>query len=208
MEHFDEKIIQVVNVIKEERQQAQEAEKFQDQLREVMEGIRAGKVVLKDHKIETEKKLLFQKSFSIYIPQELRRMADNVARIKYPSEARPQIIYTNKKDTVNIGINYSQQELENDEVSAFRDVMKDSFLSVNPSSEILDSGELMVGETNVAYYTFPNFVIGGRLYNLIFVLSLKGKALVCNMNCIKKDMKKWELFFYGVMNTIEIHEEG
>lgn len=61
MEHFDEKIIQVVNVIKEERQQAQEAEKFQDQLREVMEGIRAGKVVLKDHKIETEKKAVVSK---------------------------------------------------------------------------------------------------------------------------------------------------
>lgn len=205
MAHFDEELIKMVNSTKAQKSLSLEADKFEEELKIVIEQIKSGNVEIGDLNIEMEKKLYFNGTFSIYIPKDLKLMPDNIARIKYPSEARPKIIFTNKNDTLNIGINYSEQELKNDEVYAFRDVMKNAFIAINPSSEILDSGELVIDNTNIGYYTFPNFALGGQLYNLIFVLSLQEKALVCNLNCLKKDMKERKLLFYGIMNTIGIN---
>jgi hypothetical protein len=207
MEHFDERLIKMVNDAKAVKTLSDEAEKFKEELKLMMERIKSGRVKTDDLNIETEKRTFFDSSFTMYIPGDLMPMPENIAKIKYPSEVRPKIIFTNKKDTVNIGLNYTEQELLNEEVYAFRDAMKDAFTAVNPSSEILDSGELEIDGTNIGYYTFPNFAMGGQLYNLFFVLSLKGKALVCNFNCLKKDMLKWKLLFYGIMNTIGIKTE-
>ena len=207
MEHFDEELIKTSNNFKKQNEISVEVQKFEEELKIIIEQIKSGTVKINDLIIEIERKTFFNELFSIYIPKDLKQMPENIARMKYPSESRPKILYTNKKDTLNIGINYTEQEMEEDEVCAFRDVMKDAFIAVNPSSEILDSGELVIDKTNIGFYTFPNFAMGGQLYNLIFVLSLQGKALVCNFNCLKKDLKQWKLLFYGIMNTIGISME-
>jgi len=207
MEHFDEELINMVNNSKKQKELSLEVQKFEEDLKNVIEQIKSGIVKINDLNIRMDKKTFFNELFSIYIPEDLKKMPDNIAKIKYPSESRPKIIFTNKKDTLNIGINYSEQELKNDEVYVFRDVMKDAFMAINPSSEVSDSGELEIGNTNIGYYAFPSFALGGQMYNLVFVLSLQGKALVCNMNCLKKDMKENELLFYGIMNTIGINTE-
>lgn len=205
MEHLDEKI---VNVIKGEAEKVQKEKDFGEKLKEIIEEIKTGKVLQDSLDMEVEPQKFFGKKFTIYIPQFFKKMDFKQVKIKYPNENRPKIIFTNKKDTINIGLNLlSQESFTNDDLLDFRDVMKNSFLSVSPSSRILDEGNFTGDEnTQIAYYCFDSFAIGGPMNNLVYVTVIDTSMLVINLNCLKKDWETYKLLFYGIMHTSFVSE--
>jgi len=204
MAYMDE---QIINAIQNAERIKNKTSPDKTNLEMIIKQIREGIITLVEPHIKMERRTFLNDSFTISIPKEFDFMDDGMAKIKYPNESRPGIIFTNRQDTVNIGLNYVEQALEDEDVTAFRDVMKNAVISIHPSSKIMDTGDFNTDKHTVAYYTFPNHVIGGQMYNLFFALTINKKVLVCNLNCLKKDMDKWMPIFYGIMHTIQIDEK-
>ena len=199
MDHMDEYIINMKEQFKKTEERSQNKD-----LDHMIEEIKSHFVKQNELDLEMQELLLFQDKFKIYIPSSFVQMDLKKMKMKYPNESRPTVIYTNKSETVDIGLNYIKEQIDEDLIPDFRKIMQNSYMTVNPSSKILDTGEFELGERIISYYSFTNFAIGGQMYNLIFLLSLNGEILVVNQNCLKKDMSNYEPLFYGIMNTVEV----
>ncbi|MCL1935154.1 MAG: hypothetical protein FWF57_02085 [Defluviitaleaceae bacterium] len=185
---------------------------WEEQLSQTIEEIRSLHIELDRENTELEQLSFFNDSFSVYMPKDFKEVPLEIKKQKYQYEQRPQIIYQNKKGTVNIGFSVAEIAETKEELINLRNGMKNSFVSVSPSSKIFDTGDFTINENHIAYYTFNSYAVGGQMFNLIFIAFLgskgedKNKFLICNLNCLQKDMEKFKPFFYGFMNTIEIKE--
>lgn len=204
MEHLDGRIIDITTRGVQEQKKIKE---WEDQLAEIVEEISQLKVRLGGLDMEMKEYILFDNKFTILIPSDFIEMDIKHIKQKYPNKSRPQLIFRNKKDTVNIGFTIINENTPEEDLPGVRDIMKSAFLSVNPASTILDEGDFRQYENTVAFYTFPSFAIGGQMYNLIFITLVGGSLLVCNLNCLKKDMETYKLLFYGIMKTVKAEKE-
>jgi len=204
MEHLDERVIGMISRGEKEMEKQKD---WDERLAEITAEIPLLKLTQKGLEMEMTEYLLFDKKFTIYIPSDFVKMESKHIKQKYPHESRPHLIYRNKKDTINIGFTIINESVDEEDLPGLRDVMKNAFLSVNPASTILDQGDFKQGDNSIVYYTFPSFAIGGQMYNLLFVTIMGGRVLVCNLNCLKKDMETYKLLFYGIMKTVKSDKE-
>jgi len=207
MAHIDEKIISILD---SQQRESKRKEQWDERLEAVIKEIENGMVI--ESGIETEKRHFFDNRLSIYMPKYAQRMSDEHLKIKYPNENRPQFLFTNDTDSMNIGISFIKEDVEKFEAEMtedIRDIMLESFQSVSPSSKILDSGTIKFDEGEetemlIAYGSFDSFAIGGVMYNLIYVTIVDDAAIVVSLNCTMKNMEEFELLFYGIMHTTKV----
>lgn len=95
MDFLDEKIIEA---------RRKEAEKELD--------IRKDGLIVKGEKIEFQDTPLFQEKMSILLPTTFVDMPQKIARIKYPSEQRPQIIKTDLLGSTNFAFNLFDKAIQ------------------------------------------------------------------------------------------------
>ncbi|MDR1066032.1 MAG: hypothetical protein LBL35_01170 [Clostridiales bacterium] len=190
----------IVNMIEQNKKNQEDQDRL---LEDMIEQIKNLHVSLNELDMDMTESLFFDGEIKMRIPADFIKMPAKAAKVKYPVESRPQIIYMDKKDSVNIGLNHTQENVKEEDVVSVRDYMIAAYSAVNPASKITDKGHFMSGEHAIAYYSFENFVIGGQMYNLVFILSLKGKLFACNLNCLKKDTERMKPLFYGIMKTTE-----
>ena len=201
MEHLD-KLIAKASLQKEQKERTKKT--WEKELSEITENIPKLQINLDDEEIKMKQVSLFDDNISIYMPKDFKEMTLDDKKDKYSTEPRPQIMYQNNKDTINIGFSIVEIDEPEEELLKLRDEMKEGFLSLNPSSEIYDEGDFMSKESQIAYYAFNSFALGGQMFNLIFITFIDEKILMCNLNCLKKDMDKQKLLLYGIMKTVEI----
>lgn len=205
MEHFDEELLNVIDIFNKANKKKQEDER----LDEIIIQINNNLITENELDLEMEQKTLFNR-LVIYLPNDFEKMSAENMKVKYPSETRPKIIFTSDDESVNIGFNILNQDedVADEDISEYRDLMIYFYVQINPNVKMLDSGDFKIADnTTVAYYTFPNFAIGGQIYNVVSVLQIDKKVVVINMNCLKKDMDKYELMFQGILKTILIKDE-
>ena len=205
---MDEKIIEM---IRKNKVAGDQEDSWEEQLDQFIIDIKNLEIELEGELTELEKISFFDERLSAYMPKIFKEMPEFMKKKKYLAENRPQFIYHNKKKTVNIGFTLAEIDEGKDQLLVLRDGMKDALVTVHPTTKIYDSGDFFNDENQVAYYTFNSHAIGGQMFNLIYITFLewnteeKNKVLVGSLNCLKKDMEKLKLFFYGFMNSIEVN---
>lgn len=218
MKHMDERILNILNEAEKikKMEEIKKEKVEQDELAEIKRQIRCGILTDHDHGMELLERSLYQDQFKIYIPKRFAIMDEKIVTLKYPTQSRPQLIYTNAEATVDIGFNLIPEQLEDEDVPEFRDIVINHLKELQPHAPKPEKGELFVSGKSptqrpgnrhkVAYYTYTNHIIGGQMYNHVFISTVGGNILVCNMNCLKKDQKKWQLIFMGIMHTVTFNE--
>lgn len=68
---------------------------------------------VQDELMQFERKKLFDDKISIMLPQSFVHLPPELAKAKYMSEQRPQIIMTSLDTTVNIGLSFMNVNIEN-----------------------------------------------------------------------------------------------
>jgi len=96
-EFFDEKILEYRRKARKEKYNSLETGMY-----------------IKDELVHFERNELFQKKMNIMLPVTFVNMPPNLARIKYASEQRPQIIKTSLDTSVNIGFNMLNADIQDD----------------------------------------------------------------------------------------------
>ncbi len=200
MQHLDETIINLKEI---QKNNINKKATTDENIKEMVELIRTDKVIKDESIFEMRQDSYFDDSLKIYVPKYYEEMDKKLVKIKYPNEGRPQIILTDRSGTVNIGINKIEQDLEAEDLLDFRDLMKNSFRQVYPSAKMVDVGDTVSADNKIAYYSFINSAIGGKLYYVIATFIVDGLVMVVSMSCLKKDMEDWSLLFYGILNSLE-----
>lgn len=203
-EFLDEKIIEMMGKLENGAGDSEESYKKESQeKRSIYSGVKIlGKWIY------FEQFLLADGVIRIMLPKDFEPMSQEIARKKYPSEHRPEIIMTNETGTINLMFQYMEGEVTDATVQIFRNQVFGMMKRVNPGIKEQEVGTINLSGKTVAYVEFSNPVMNGKLYNLMFYLAVNGQPLMGSFNCQTKEMKYWRTVAFEMVQSIEIVGEG
>lgn len=165
--------------------------------------IKAGRVLVDGKNIIFREREVIKGKLWIWMPDEFGPLSKDLARLKYPNENRPDVIYTNKETTVNVTFSHKREKLKEGEEEEIRNYMKEIVKRVQTSSEMIEEGTVKTEEgCLLAWFDFVTPAIDTDIYNLMFFSSLGGRLLIGSCNCLDADREDWKVFFMQMLGTV------
>ena len=165
--------------------------------------IRKDYLIVNGEKIEFQETLLFQGKMTLLLPVSFVDMPQKIAKIKYPSEQRPQIIKTDLLGSTNFAFNLFDKGIKPTQMESAADSMKAILKKVNPANIFYESGTESLGKTMLSWFEFKGHGIDTQIYYIVFLTSIGGKLLHGIFNCAIKDMETWKEAAFQVIRSIQ-----
>ncbi|WP_342559071.1 hypothetical protein [Metasolibacillus sp. FSL K6-0083] len=199
MEFLDEKILALRN---EMREQERHEEAVQAETVYPID-LTQDFIVINNKTVKIQTTTLLNSSMTLRMPASFFEMSKELAALKYPSEHRPNIIFTDETTTVNLAFSHTTMELMDDEVEQFRDEMVEGMEEMQPNAQWLDSGTSIIQEKPISYFSVITPAIDGRLFNLMFFCALNNYAFIGTFNCLEGDFDTWQPIALGIIDSIQ-----
>ena len=211
-EFLDEQIIDMLNQVEEKSNssdavEVEIAEKIEIEIVDEVPNTLETGIKIQGKRISFARRALAKETITMMVPTNFSEMSPEMARMKYPSEHRPETILTDEFGVTNLMFQYMDENVSNDTIEVFRNQVFGMMKRVNPSLKEREIGALDVKETKIAYVEFSNNTMDGKLYNLMFYLPVDGKPLMGSFNCQTKEMKYWREPVFDMLRSIEIMNE-
>jgi hypothetical protein len=155
--------------------------------------------------IDLETKLLLDNKIEIKIPKDFEIMSEEMMKLKYPSERRPTLVYSNETGGINVAFNLTQNQANQKLIPAYKDNLVQTFKNTYPSAEWKDNGVKTINGRDIGYLELLTPAIDTEIYNLMFFTDLEGKLLLCTFNCTKKSINEWSPVAKNIMNSLKIN---
>ncbi len=164
--------------------------------------IRQGSVFIDGRNMEFHEREIIKKQLWIWLPDEFDLLSQEMARLKYPAENRPDIIYTSQDTTVNISFSRKTAWMESGEEEKIRDSVEQMMLRLYPSASIIDKQTVLSDKKRLAWFDFVTPALDMDIYNLMFFTSLQGKLLMGSCNCLSGDQNDWKNVFLQMLASV------
>lgn len=164
--------------------------------------IKTGNVLVDGKNIAFLEREIIKGKLWMWMPDGFGPLSKELAKLKYPNENRPDIIYTNKETTVNVTFSYKREKLKEGEEEKIRDYMKGIVGRVQTSSEMIEEGVVKAEKNCLAWFDFMTPAIDTDIYNLMFFSSLRGRLLIGSCNCLDEDREEWKELFAQMLETV------
>lgn len=162
-----------------------------------------GFIVVKYKKYDVEEKEIMDKSLTMMMPSDFELMNEELAKIKYPGEDRPDYIYSGEDTTVNLTFTMEESgQIDNDEVEEAKNILEKQIGRLYPASKIEDSKTIQAGEKNISFFCFDVPLLDGNVYNLMFFMEHHGCLLMGSFNCSIHQKKQWKKVILQMLMTI------
>lgn len=169
---------------------------------ETVRDISSGNVLIDGKNIAFGEREAIKGKMWLWMPDEFGPLSKELARLKYPNENRPDIIYTNKETTVNVTFSHKREKLKEGEEEEIRNYMKEIVKRVQTSSEMIEEGTVKTEEgCLLVWFDFVTSAIDTDIYNLMFFSSLEGRLLIGSCNCLEADRGDWKELFLQMLGT-------
>lgn len=150
---------------------------------------------------------LFEDQLSLVMPSMFKPMTPQMAALKYPSERRPQLIYTNALSTINVAFNHTATPVRDKEIGEFTQGITQILRRTQKILKWYGDGVVQSPEAAVGYCEFVTPVMNGSIYNFMFFLSLEGRALMCTFNCLDQEMNDWRPVAKSIMASLRMTDK-
>lgn len=170
--------------------------------------IREDGLIVNGEQIDFQETSLFHEKMTILLPTTFVDMPQKIARIKYPSEQRPQIIKTDLLGSTNFAFNLFDKEIKPIQMKSAADGMKSILKKVNPANIFYESGTEPLGETMLSWFEFKGHGIDTQIYYIVFLTSIGGKLMHGIFNCAIADMEAWKKAAFQVIRSIQDRTEN
>lgn len=154
--------------------------------------------------IELEKKILLGNKVELKIPKGFDIMSEEMAKLKYPTDRRPTLIYTDAEGTINVALNLTTNKATQAQMPAYKDNFVKTFRNLYPSAEWKQTGVKEVNGRKVGYIELITPAIDTKVYNLIFFTDLNGQLLLCTFNCTEKNIGQWQPAAKEIMASLKL----
>lgn len=221
MKFIDEKIIALRNEMREQEQhelaqqqaalqKEQEPEQVSEQEEQDLEkvNIYQSYIIIDDEKVEVMEQSLLDGKMTIRMPKLFSKMSTELAALKYPSDRRPNLIYTDESLSINLAFNLTPHRLQEEGVAAFQENMIDILEQAQPSADWLDTDVLKIDEKTVGFLEIITPAIDGDIFNLMFFASIEGIALIGTFNCMEEDLETWRPIARAMMESLRFYSRN
>jgi len=143
--------------------------------------------------------------FSMILPKDAKPLALEYAKIKYPSENRPEIILSNDSTTLNITFSYAFDVIGDYKTRLTQ--YKAFFKRLNPSYVFLSEGIISLNSNiSVAYFDLCGAILDGDIYNMYFFSDFPITPqieLFSVLSCPYHLYGEWNPLFLQMIETIK-----
>lgn len=153
--------------------------------------------------LEFETQILMD-TFSISLPKILGIMPIEYARIKYPSEFRPQILLTTTELDTNLGFTLFN-EFYGSEVKIMAERIMRGISRAHPDYPVYPGKSIQEGKGY--YFSFRSHALDSDVYNMSLIMKLKDRLLQSSFNCIYQQHTEWRKIVLLLWETIQEWEE-
>lgn len=189
--------------------------KYEDE--EIIKGIQQIKKLQKREKeniffikgkdIRLEEQHIFDKQVRIELPEDFINMPKDLARYKYPSEMRPQIIKCNEDMSVSIAFNLFDAPAEEEQLGEIAETFKNIISTMNPAVIMYDTREAL-GRKKVVHFSYKSYALDDQVFNILFVAAVHHKLLHGVFNCAIGDKEEWLDIMEEIMKSVDVYEGG
>ncbi len=139
-------------------------------------------------------------TFSLMLPDSWKQMPKEYARIKYPSEFRPQVIITTLDLSVNLGFTVFPDKIQNDDTMKMIERTRAAIHRSNPDCIMYPCAELQ--KISGSWFAFRSHAMDSDLYNMMMIASVGKRTVQGSFNCLYKDYMKWKKMVLSIWNSI------
>lgn len=164
--------------------------------------IRKGSVLVGGKTLVFKEREILKRKMWIWMPDSFGQLSKELARLKYPNENRPDIIFTNPETTVNVTVSHKQDKLGKGQEEEIRDYMEQVIARLHPESGTIEKQTALAGEHCFAWFDFVTPAIDTEIYNLMFFTALENRLLMGACNCLKPDMEEWKELFIQMLESV------
>lgn len=146
-----------------------------------------------------ERKELLE-TMSIMLPDSWKRMPEEYAKIKYPSEFRPKVILTTENLSTNLGFTVFSGAIQNNEPGKVAERVMSAVHRNNPDYQIYPCEDLEKIEG--CWFAFRSHALDSDLYNMMLLVPVGKTLVLSSFNCPYKEYTKWKKVVLMMWNTI------
>ncbi|BFH17785.1 hypothetical protein WJ0W_001792 [Paenibacillus melissococcoides] len=204
MEHVDEQIISLLYGEQENKEQADDKQNGTQSDQPIL--FHQAVLKINGETIPFTEERLLNGKIRVLLPKTFHQMSPQAAAMKYPSERRPELIYTNDNASINIAFNHTEHNVMEAEIEEFTVSMIHILRRMQPILQWYEDGVKDIHGKRVGYCEFLAPSLNVNVYNLMFFAELEQTALLCTFNCSEEEMKHWQPIARGLMDSLVIGE--
>lgn len=160
-------------------------------------------VLIREQRVDFAYRELFEGQVCMLLPSHFEEMPEGLARLRYLSEHRPQLILTGRMDpTENIGVSCIARDGR--DLQQALNVMRGSVRQIAPETVFYDTGPITAKNCEGYWFEYKSFTINDEAYNLQFLLGSAQTILLGVFNCSIRVFDDWKPFIVKSLDYTEI----
>lgn len=148
-------------------------------------------------------KKFFDDTLSIIFPTDFVILPEFLAKLKYPSDNRPKLIYTSYDTkstfTFNIAPVPLASEQTKDAAEQFRKLLKKLY----PMNEFSLVSEEQLKGNCLSWFSYRGHAIDDRTFDIMYVTPVVGQCMIGTFNCVATIENQWKEVVIAMMRSIE-----
>ncbi|HBA68857.1 MAG TPA: hypothetical protein DCZ40_05805 [Lachnospiraceae bacterium] len=142
--------------------------------------------------------------FYMFLPDCMKIMPEQMARIKYPSEFRPQEILTTADLSVNLGFTVFSKQFGAEEMEELAKRMRSAIKRDHPDYAFDEC--IKIEESGGYCFSFRSHAMDSDIYNGMLAVQMDRYAVLANFNCPYTEREQWEepvMLMWKTMEPLE-----
>ena len=136
-------------------------------------------------------KAVIDGKLSLLIPEAFSEMDEESLKLKYPSERRPTLVYTNGSGAINVAVNHTKNRMAPSDVGALHKQMDGMFRNLYPSATWFKSGVIDINGREWFALNLRTPAIDTEIRNIMVGTSVEGRLLMVSFNVTKELEHQW-----------------
>jgi len=125
------------------------------------------------------------------MPDFFNEMPIEEVRIKYPSEQRPHLVYSEPDGVVDVTISYTDMEIKDHELEAITKQLSAVIRRVQPIRSWQGISVIPTDHMTLATMKFVVSVVDGDIYNEMLLLHNRGQLVIVTFHCDAEEIEDW-----------------
>lgn len=128
---------------------------------------------------------------SLLVPEAFSVMDEEMLKLKYPSQRRPALVYTDQSGAINVAFNHTKDRIRQSEIAAFHKQVDGMFHNLYPTATWFNSSVTDINGRNWLMLDLRTPAIDTEIRNITVGTSLDGRLLLVSFNVTKELEDQW-----------------
>ena len=147
--------------------------------------------------------LILDDAVSIIVPDSFNEMTAEAAKLKYPSEYRPQYILTSDDGLLNMAFSLLDYPLANSQIDEKVGELRTGIKRINPAFVFLTEKVETLHDRRIGCFDYNSYAFDGDAYHLMFVTNIDNNMLLGTFNCPIEQCQEWKTLVAQMALSIE-----